>query len=134
MEKLDKTKEDKQWEEQYNEKDYQKTIYSFTSTELGRLAPWDAQIQIGQIASQVLTGILRKEVLKRVGQKNSPDSGIRYDISTGQFFVYAPKNWCSLCKIKKAEFSVKEAIYCSSCIEILKQQAEKGKKTSPTKN
>lgn len=120
MEKKQETPEDIAWNKQYNEEDFSKTIYSFNAVELSRLAPWDAQIQLGHVAEGVLTNIIRNDCLKRVGGKNSPDTGIRYDMQTGQFFIYQPRVWCSMCENRRAEFSYKEKVYCKSCVETLK--------------
>lgn len=117
--------EDKSWDEKYSPKDYSKTVYSFKPQEIAKLAPWDAQVQLGNVAQNVLSNILSKECLKRVGVKNSKDTAIRYDIHTEQFFVYQPRIWCSLCTTRKAEYSVKDKVYCGDCIEILKAQAKK---------
>lgn len=128
---MDQKTEDELWDKRYNEKDFAKTTFSFTPSEIAKLAPWDSQIQIGQFASIALTGVIRRDCLKRVGVKDSTDTGIRYDISTGQFFVYQPRIWCSQCNNKRAEFSYNNSynnkVYCGGCIEILKQQSAQSK-------
>lgn len=133
-----KTPEDKAWDEKYNPNEYTKTIYSFTASELARLAPWDAQVQTARFSEIALTGIIRNDCLKRVGAKNIPDSGIRYDINTGQFIVYQPKVLCSMCKNKKAEFSYKDMVLCQGCVDTLKktmpQQAATPEKKHATTN
>lgn len=110
--------------EQYDEKNYQKSIFSFTPQEIAKLTPWDMQIQLGAIAEKVLAGILRTECLKRVGIKNSPDVGVEYDFVTGQLVAYIPKIWCSACKNRRAEFEYSKSAYCKDCAEVLKQQLQ----------
>lgn len=129
--------EDKSWNEKYDKKDYNKQIYSFSTNEVARLTPWDVQIQLGSIAQNVLSGILRGECLKRVGVKPSVDVGVEYNIQTGKFVVYVPKLWCSACTNRKASFSYSNKVYCSDCAKTLKKQvkaqADKAAEEKPDK-
>lgn len=118
-------KEDTKFDSQFNEKDFQKTIYTFKAQEIAKLAPWDADIQKAEIAKQVITSIIRNECFKRVGAKNSPDIGIKYDVINEQFTLFIPRNWCSMCQNRRAEYSVQNKIYCTSCVEILKSKQPK---------
>lgn len=125
------------WDSKYDKKDYDKKIFTFRPQEVSKLAPWDAQIQIGAIAQNVLSGILRGEVLKRVGVKPSIDVGVEYDILEEKLVAYVPKLWCSACKNRRAEFSYANQLYCADCAETLKkqvaQQAEKAAESKPEK-
>lgn len=129
-----KTPEDKAWDDKYNANNYTKTIYSFTASELARLAPWDTQIQLARFAEIALTGVIRNDCLKRVGAKNIVDSGIRYDINTGQFIVYQPKVLCSMCKNRKAEFSYQDRVFCQSCADTLKKTVPQAAKEPEKKH
>lgn len=122
------------WDSKYDKKDYDKKIFSFRPQEVSKLAPWDAQVQIGGIAQNVLSGILRSEVLKRVGVKASIDVGVEYDIHDEKFIAYVPKLWCSACKNRRAEFSYSSKLYCADCAETLKKQvATQATKAAETK-
>lgn len=127
--------DDKNWNSAYDKKDYNKQIFTFKPQEISKLAPWDAQVQIGAIAQNVLSGILRGEVLKRCGIKASKDVGVEYDIMEEQFVAYVPKLWCSACKNRRAEFSYTNKLYCADCAELIKkqvsQQAEKAAESKP---
>jgi hypothetical protein len=129
--------DDKNWNDQYDKKDYDKQIFSFRPQEIAKLAPWDAQIQMGAVAEKVLAGILRGEMLKRVGVKPSIDVGVEYDIISEKFSVYIPKVWCGACKNRRAEFSYANKFYCKDCAELIKQQisqkAEKAAEAKPEK-
>lgn len=102
--------------------DYQKNIYSFSSSELAGIAPWDAQVQMGIIAQRVIESIIRTYALKRVGVKDSPDLKLEYDTLGNKLTVLSPKVWCSMCKNRKAAFSYNNQVYCADCIEKLKSQ------------
>ena len=39
--------------EEFDPKTYQKSIFTFKPSELAKLTPWDAQIQLGAIAQKV---------------------------------------------------------------------------------
>lgn len=95
---------------------------------------------MAQVAQNVISSIISNDCLKRVGVKPSPDNGLRFDMSTGQFFVYSPRVWCQLCNNRKAEFSYNNQVYCTSCIETMKANGaikpkveEKGKKKEKVK-
>jgi len=111
------------YDEKFDQKDYQKTIYSFSQSELALLAPWDMQIQLGQVASSVLNGLLHKKVINRIGTKLISDTEICYDILENKLCIYQPRILCSLCNNKKAAFSYANKVYCEGCAEILKKQA-----------
>jgi len=114
--------EKKKFEDNYPEKDFAKTIYSFKAQEIAKLAPWDADVQKGLIAEKVITSIIRNECFKRVGAKNSPDIGIKYDIIDEKFILFAPRIWCSECGNKRAEYSVGNVVYCKTCLEVLREK------------
>lgn len=124
----------KKFEEQYPEKDFQKTLYTFKSQEIAKLAPWDADVQKGEIAKQVIISIITNECFKRVGVKKSPDVGIQYDVINEQFTLFIPRHWCSMCQNRKAEYSVANKLYCTSCLEILKAQQPKGTENKQREN
>lgn len=124
----------KKFEEQYPEKDYQKTLYTFKSQEIAKLSPWDADVQKGEIAKQVILNIITDECFKRVGIRKSPDVGIQYDVIAEQFTLFIPRHWCSLCQNKRAEYSVMNKIYCANCLEILKSQQAKVSLKKQSKN
>jgi|SRR5882724_861044 len=115
------------YDEKFDQKDYQKTIYSFSQSELALLTPWDMQIQLGQVASGVLNGLLHKKVLPRVGAKLVADTEICYDILENKLCMYQPRILCSLCNTKKAAFSSANKFYCEGCADILRRQAAEKK-------
>lgn len=108
--------------EEFDPKTYQKSIFTFKPSELAKLTPWDAQIQLGAIAQKVLAGMLRQECLKRVGVKNSPDTKVEYDLVNEQFIAYIPKIWCSDCTIRMGTFEYNKQPYCGDCAEKLRQK------------
>lgn len=125
--------ENKKFAEQYPEKDFQKTLYTFKSQEIAKIAPWDADVQKGEIAKQIITSIITNECFKRVGTKKSPDIGIQYDIINEQFTLFIPRHWCGMCQNRRAEYSVGNKLYCVSCLEILKSQQTKQVEKNPDK-
>lgn len=113
----------KVFEEKYNERDFQKTIYSFNNHELRKLQSLDTLVQMGQMAQLMINSLVNSECLKRVNQKSSVDTGVLYDIPRGEFYVYSPRTWCDLCKNRRALYRVEHNAYCEGCVEILKKQA-----------
>lgn len=105
----------------YPEKEFTKKTYTFTQSEIRELGFYDNTAKLGQLAQVMLGKLIAGEPLKRVGVKDSPDVGILYDMNKGEFYVYEPKFWCSMCKNKKASFQYNNLNYCPVCIEILKK-------------
>lgn len=117
-----------EFESKYPTKDFNKSVYSFDSSELRRLSSLDTIGQLGQMAQTLISNVVQGECMPRVGAKNSPDVGVLYDIPKGQFVVFTPKVWCSACKVRRALFEYKERNYCQSCLDIQKvADAGKGK-------
>jgi hypothetical protein len=117
-----------EFEARYPTKDYLKTTYSFDSSELRKLSSLDTIDQMGQMAQMMISQFVSGECLKRVGGKNSPDTGVLYDIGKGQFILFTPKVWCSACKGRKATMEYKGHFYCDACLDMQKvAEAGKGK-------
>lgn len=116
------------FEQKYPVKDFNKTTYSFDSQELRKLSSLDTIDQMGQMAQMMIGQFVSNECLPRVGAKNSPDTGVLYDIGKGQFVIFTPKVWCSSCKGRMAKLEYKGKFYCDACLELAKTiEAGKGK-------
>ena len=120
-------------EKKYPVNEYAKKTFTFTPGELRELGPLDSITKMGQLAQVMISNMVAGTPLKRVGIRNSPDVGLLYDINKGEFYVYEPKFWCSICNNKKAEFSYNNKAYCPKCFEILKTQAIKTKSLKDVK-
>ena len=111
-----------QEKEKYPQGDYVKSIFSFSNNEMSLITPWDVQVQIGLVAQKMLDIIINTVVAKRVGIKIIKDTGVEFNTQEGKLYIWQPKNICSTCRDRKAEFSYAKALYCKNCIELLKQQ------------
>jgi len=119
----------------YPEKEYKRTTFSFTAGELREVCGFDTVIKMGDMAKILITNYINATTLKRVGVKNSPDVGLKYDIEKGTLDIYEPRFWCSKCQMRKGVFSYLEKTYCEGCFEALKKEAiEKKGVTSEKKN
>lgn len=117
--------QEKLYDEQYPDKDFKKTTYSFTPQEIRNLATFVSLSQMGKIAEVMANNFVSNEVVRRVGAKTTLDSGILYDIGEGKIVIYIPKVVCSKCGIKRAEYSYKNQPYCKGCVdEIQKENVE----------
>ena len=117
-----------QFEAKYPSKDFNKTTYSFDSSELRKLSSLDVMVQMGEWAQNIVGQFVSGECLSRVGGKPSPDTGVLYDIAKGQFIVFTPKVWCSACKNRMAKLEYKDKYYCDNCYDLAKTaEAGKGK-------
>ena len=114
--------QEEEFSQKYPEKEYTKRVYSFTQEEKGKLQSLNTIVQIGQIAQVMINQFIQNSCLKRVEVKNSPDIGVLYDIPTGNFFVFTPKEWCSQCGVRKAEYQYKGKRYCKDCLTLLQSQ------------
>ena len=117
----------------YPEKEYKKSIFSFTSGELREISGFDTVIKMGDMAKILITNYINGVTLKRLGVRNSPDIGLQYNIEKGTLDIYEPKFWCTKCNIKKATFSYLDKAYCEACFEILKAEAAKKKQKKRAK-
>jgi len=76
---------------QYPEKDWTKSTYSFTSEEKSKLLSLDTITQIGQVAQVMISNLIQNQCLDRVGVANNPEARIVYDIPQGIFFIFTPR-------------------------------------------
>lgn len=119
------------FEAKYPSKEFNKIIYSFNSEELRKLSSLDTINQMGQMAQMMINNLVQGECLVRVKAKNSPDTGVLYDIPKGEFHVFVPKVWCSKCGNRKSMYEYKGANYCNDCLNLVK--ALEGNKNKPKK-
>lgn len=121
------------FEKRYPTKDFNKTTFSFDSQELRKLSSLDTIDQMGQMAQMMISQFVSNECLPRAGAKNSPDTGVLYDIGKGQFMIFTPKVWCSACKGRRATMEYEGHFYCDGCFEIQKvANSGKGKVKTET--
>jgi hypothetical protein len=116
------------FEAKYPVKDFNKTTYSFDSQELRKLSSLDTIDQMGQMAQMMISQFVSNECLPRVGAKNSPDTGVLYDIGKGQFVIFTPKVWCISCNKRRGLLEYGGKNYCEECFDLKKTiEAGKGK-------
>ena len=118
----------KEFEEKYPDKDFAKTQFNFSAEELRMLTSFNGALLAAQVnanianktveaTTNIMNNFVTVDVTKRLGITVIQDTGINYDAGIGKLIVATPKNICSQCKNKKAEFSFKGQIYCGDCID-----------------
>lgn len=118
----------KEFEEQYPDKDFVKTQFNFNNEELRTLTAFNGALLAAQVSANIanktveattniMNNFVTTEVTKRLGTKIIQDTGINYDSNMGKLIIATPKQICSVCKNKKAEFSYKNNIYCKDCVD-----------------
>lgn len=123
---MEEKSQEQAFDAKYPSKEYNKTIFVFTSEELRKLSSLETISQMGQIANMMISNIVQGQCLPRVSAKNSPDSGVLYDIPAGKFFVYTPKVWCFRCNQRKARYFYRNNNYCDDCLRIVQAEEKKG--------
>jgi hypothetical protein len=111
---------EKQYDAQFPEKDFKKSIFTFTNEEKAELGSFNTIMQMAQLAEILSNQIVNTKVLPRLGQKVTSDSQVYYDIPSGKIVTWIPKQICSECKMKKAEFEYKGKIYCKTCVDVVR--------------
>jgi hypothetical protein len=113
------TTEDKAIEqEQYPERFYTKSEYTFTKGELTLINTYSVIKEMGEMAKTLAINLINSICVPRVGHSSSKEIGIFYDNLAGTFAIYTPKHFCQLCK-KKAAFEVfNKEYYCKGCIQL----------------
>lgn len=106
------------YNEQYPEKDFRKTQFSFNASEQRNLGTFAAITRMGKIAEVMANNFVSNEVMKRLNISATQDSGILYDVEAGTVTTYVPKVICQSCGQKRAEFKYKEKAYCQTCVDL----------------
>lgn len=115
------------------EKDFKKSLFTFSGNEMMELAPYNSAMAIGQMAEILSNQIVNTKVLPRLGVKVTADSKLFYDIPNNKIITWIPKRVCVNCKNKKAEFDLGGKDVCAACVDILKTTSVAPKVEKPKK-
>lgn len=126
---MDKKTEEQLMDEQYPAKDYHKKFFSISNEDFESLKPFEdatALINVfftlGQIAQRAKDQYVSQTIIPKLGIKESVDTKVTYDLLAKKIVAYEPRNWCSKCGNKKAEYKYQDKLYCQKDIEEIKKE------------
>ena|ERR1035437_2186388 len=110
------------YDEQFPEKDFKKSIFSFSNDERIELGSFNTIMQMAQLAEILSNQIVNTKILPRLGVKVTQDSQVFYDIPVGKLVTWIPKVICEQCKNQRAEFMMADKKLCKNCVDLAQQE------------
>jgi hypothetical protein len=111
-------------EEKFPSKDYDKKRYTFTKNELTQLRQMESIMALGTLARVFIEKLVNNVVIPRIKIDPKKVANTDYNSDEGVFDIYLIKNFCTLCKEKKAEYDHNKKGYCGTCLTLIQAKEE----------